>query len=231
MPVIVLVQSAKKDTGTGTLEDSNCRFEHVSAGLGWVQDGTPLIPFSKHLERPGRPTATTTITTPGPIYEGLTFHVKAFPIVVSRLGIWRPLLDSLGTNESVTVGLRNRRTNELLFHAAFSGDDRTLLPVAADGPEAGYAFQALNKKSHRADLPAGFEGSLQLRMRSAATGSRSAQTRPAAFQATECTVKFHNQLGNPGIFVITGTGIFCCYRYHCRIGLVSAKNALPSWYR
>jgi hypothetical protein len=72
-------------------------------------------------------------------------------------------------------------------------------------------FQAVNKEKGRrqraAELPANFEGSLQLRMRNAATGSRAAQLRPTAFTATECAVTFHNQLGNPGIFVITGTGM------------------------
>ena len=174
--------------------------------VGWVQDGTPLIPYSQEPDRPTRNTIASSTANPGAIYEGLTFQVKNFPIVVHRLGLWRPLLNSLSPNETVTVGLRNRRTNELLFHVSFSAADRTLVPTASDGPEAGYAFQALDQKK-RADLPGNFEGTLQLRMRSAATGSRSALTRPASFGETECAVKFQYQLGNPGIFVITGTNV------------------------
>lgn len=161
---------------------------------GWIQDGTPLIPFGETDSSSSRSGVKETLT--GPVYEGFTFLVKNFPIVVHRLGLWRPLLDSLGLNETVTVGLRNRRTNELLFHVTFSAADR-----AANGGGGGYyAFQPLNKI--RRDLPANFEGSLQLRIRNA-TGSRLALL-PTAFQPRECAVKFHFQLGNPGIFVITG---------------------------
>jgi hypothetical protein len=80
------------------------------------------------------------------MYDGLTFHVKSFPIVIHRLGLWRPLVDSLAANETVTVGLRNRRTNELLFHVTFTTEQQQQqLPRVAvtDGPEAGYAFQAV----------------------------------------------------------------------------------------
>ena len=132
--------------------------------------------------------------------------MKNFPVVVHRLGLWRPLLDSLGgSQDTVTVGLRNRRTNELLFHVTFSAaTDRSAAAGGSSsggGPEAGYVFQLLPKKSR--DLPANFEGSLQLRLRNA-TGSLVAGL-PAAFQQRECLVQFHHQLGNPGIFMITGT--------------------------
>ncbi len=126
--------------------------------------------------------------------------MKNFPIVVHRLGVWRPLLDSLDVNTTATVGLRNRRTNELLFHVTFGAVDRGGSAAApGGGPESGYAFaRPPNKKSR--DLPANFEGVLQLRLRNA-TGGRL----PLQFTtALECAVQFHYQLGNPGIFIITG---------------------------
>ncbi len=168
----------------------------------WVQDGTALIPFSQP-DRSGRGTAPGAAhSTPPPLFDGLTFYVKNFPIVVHRLGVWRPLLDSLDVNTTATVGLRNRRTNELLFHVTFGAVDRGS-GVAQGGQESGYAFaRPPNKKSR--DLPANFEGVLQLRLRNA-TGGRLPPLRHMSFlQSEECFVQFHHQLGNPGIFIITG---------------------------
>jgi hypothetical protein len=129
--------------------------------------------------------------------------VKNFPIVVHRLGLWRPLLDSLDVNTTATVGLRNRRTNELLFHVTFSAVDRGSAATAAGGgPESGYAFQRPPNKKSR-DLPANFEGVLQLRLRNA-TGGRLPTRHMSFLQSEECVVQFHHQLGNPGIFIITG---------------------------
>jgi hypothetical protein len=136
----------------------------------------------------------------GPIYEGLTFHIKNFPIVVHRLGLWQPLLEHVGLNETVTVGMRNRRTGDLLFHVTFSAADLAQSSTAGSSEMTGYVFQSLHKKSR--DLPANFEGILQLRIRNA-TGSR-LHMLPAAFQPRHCAVNFHYQLGNPGIFIITG---------------------------
>jgi hypothetical protein len=166
----------------------------------WVQDGTALIPFSQP-DRSGR--GTTPGAVPSPLFDGLTFYVKNFPIVVHRLGLWRPLLDSLDVNTTATVGLRNRRTNELLFHVTFGAVDRGGSAAApGGGPESGYAFaRTPNKKSR--DLPANFEGVLQLRLRNA-TGGRLPPLHTRSLKLEECVVQFHHQLGNPGIFIITG---------------------------
>ncbi len=168
----------------------------------WVQDGTALIPFSQ----PDRSGRGTTPSTPPPLFDGLTFYVKNFPIVVHRLGVWRPLLDSLDVNTTATVGLRNRRTNELLFHVTFSAVDRGSSPAPGGGQESGYAFaRPPNKKSR--DLPANFEGVLQLRLRNA-TGGRLPPRHMSFLQSEECVVQFHHQLGNPGIFIFTGNNYF-----------------------
>merc|ERR550534_1324414 len=125
----------------------------------------------------------------GASYQGFTFTVRSFPILVEALGLHIPLLKNLATKSNsseITVELTDSVSKQLIYHVSFNQSD-----LKTTKREVGYLYKDL-KNRH---LPLeNFEGHLSLRF--------SSPDMPRV--PRRCSVTYGEDFGVMGLIETTG---------------------------
>jgi len=146
----------------------------------WIDDTVPfLLPEDDRSSSKGQ----------GASYQGFTFTVRSFPILVEALGLHIPLLKNLATKSNsseITVELTDSVSKQLIYHVSFNQSD-----LKTTKREAGYLYKDL-KNRH---LPLeNFEGHLSLRF--------SSPDMPRV--PRRCSVTYGEDFGVMGLIETTG---------------------------
>ena len=111
------------------------RLESVSQVPAWIDDTVPfLLPEDDRSSSKGQ----------GASYQGFTFTVRSFPILVEALGLHIPLLKNLATKSNsseITVELTDSVSKQLIYHVSFNQSD-----LKTTKREAGYLYKDLKNR-------------------------------------------------------------------------------------
>ena len=111
------------------------RLESVSQVPAWIDDTVPfLLPEDDRSSSKGQ----------GASYQGFTFTVRSFPILVEALGLHIPLLKNLATKSNsseITVELTDSISKQLIYHVSFNQSD-----LKTTKREAGYLYKDLKNR-------------------------------------------------------------------------------------
>ena len=111
------------------------RLEFASQVPAWIDDTVPfLLPEDDRSSSKGQ----------GASYQGFTFTVRSFPILVEALGLHIPLLKNLATKSNsseITVELTDSVSKQLIYHVSFNQSD-----LKTTKREAGYLYKDLKNR-------------------------------------------------------------------------------------
>ena len=80
----------------------------------------------------------------GAAYQGFTFTVRSFPVLVEALGLNIPLLKNLASKSNsseITVELSDSVSKQLIYHVSFNQSD-----LKTTKREAGYLYKDLKNR-------------------------------------------------------------------------------------
>ena len=101
----------------------------------WVDDRVPfLLPEDDRSSSKGQ----------GAAYQGFTFTVRSFPVLVEALGLNIPLLKNLASKSNsseITVELSDSVSKQLIYHVSFNQSD-----LKTTKREAGYLYKDLKNR-------------------------------------------------------------------------------------
>ena len=101
----------------------------------WLDDRVPfLLPEDDRSSSKGQ----------GAAYQGFTFTVRSFPVLVEALGLNIPLLKNLASKSNsseITVELSDSVSKQLIYHVSFNQSD-----LKTTKREAGYLYKDLKNR-------------------------------------------------------------------------------------
>ena len=101
----------------------------------WLDDRVPfLLPEDDRSSSKGQ----------GAAYQGFTFTVRSFPVLVEALGLNIPLLKNLASKSNsseITVELSDSASKQLIYHVSFNQSD-----LKTTKREAGYLYKDLKNR-------------------------------------------------------------------------------------
>ena len=124
------------------LKEENCKIFLLALLLyslcqvpAWVDDRVPfLLPEDDRSSSKGQ----------GAAYQGFSFTVRSFPVLVEALGLNIPLLKNLATKSNsseITVELSDSVSKQLIYHVSFNQSD-----LKTTKREAGYLYKDLKNR-------------------------------------------------------------------------------------